>query len=286
MESPPHGLPPAVARIFERSERVEPLLAHRGLAKHVGSRRLEPLLVRSPPPGLPTDDLRKHGRSGDARGIEISDKLSPRWDDNPSPSPRLVVDDKGDNLLGHEPMPFRPRPPPGPKPKASRARMVYSSTEQAENVYLAPVVPGLPHAARPAKRRPQHRHRKAESRAAGEVHPAPSPAGQATRPLPPSASSPAPAAHTQKQANPVQKDQRGTQEVREKTIQRQKQQEKKEQKPLTEGEKEAARVSVCDDIIGAVLSNGLSGYMHEEEDDGLEIVEPVDEDGFEIIELL
>lgn len=216
----------------------------------------------------------------------MSDKLSPRWVDSPSPGPRLMADDRGDNLLGHEPLPFRPRPPPGPKPKASRARMVYSSTEMAENVYLAPVVPGLPHAARPAKRRPQHRHRKAESRAAGEVHPAPSPgpAGQATRPLPASASSPAIVADTKKPVNPVPKDQRGTQEVTEKPNQKPKQQEKKGQKPLTEGEKEAARVSVCEDIIGAVVSNGLFAFVHEEEDDGLEIVEPVDDEGFETIE--
>eukprot|EP00930_Biecheleria_cincta_P102610 TRINITY_DN94392_c0_g1_i1.p1 TRINITY_DN94392_c0_g1~~TRINITY_DN94392_c0_g1_i1.p1 ORF type:complete len:285 (+),score=46.73 TRINITY_DN94392_c0_g1_i1:64-918(+) len=282
MESPPIGLPPAVARIFERSERVEPLLAHRGLAKHVGSRRLEPLLVRSPPPGFPADDLRNHGRSGDARGIEFSDRLSPRWDDSPGPSPRLAADDRVDNLFGLEPLPMsvRPRPPPGPKPKASRARMVYSSTELAENVYLAPVVPGL---ARPAKRRP-HRPRKAESRAAVEVHPAPSPVGQAARPLPPSASSPAFVADTKKQVNPVQKNQRGTQEAKEKLIRQPKQQERKEQKPLSQGEKEAALASVCDDVIGAVLSDGFSCLVLAEEDDGLEIVESVDEDGFEIME--
>lgn len=272
MKGAPPGLPPAVARIFERFGKVEPLLAHRDLARHAGSRRLEPLLVRSPPPTLPTDDTRKNALSPRCDSVSPEPR-SRRFDDSPEPRSRSVADHRTDDPFVHEPVSFRPRPPLGPKPKAGRIRMqVYSSSGNlAEKAYLAPIVPGLPHTAPPAKRRPQHRYRKVESRASRGAR---SPSDSSIRPLPD--------ADTRKVANAVKKGQRGAQETRGKISPQPKHREKKQK--LTKGERETAQASVCEDIIGAAISDGISGWVREEEDDGLEIVEPVDDEGFETIE--
>jgi len=156
MHAPRAVLPPAVARIFERADRLEPLFAHRA---HKGQRLgplpqapsfPEPIDLESRPP-------RQRGRSWDFRGDQ-----SPEL----QPSPR----DEELEATGHElfsnsyPHPsFQPQPPPGRSPRSQKAAR---SARLAQMVYSAPVVPGLP--VWPRKRRPQslprHRDRSADAR--------------------------------------------------------------------------------------------------------------------------
>mmetsp|Transcript_12009 Transcript_12009/g.22629 ORF Transcript_12009/g.22629 Transcript_12009/m.22629 type:complete len:238 (+) Transcript_12009:2-715(+) len=142
-------MPPALTRIFERVDRLEPLFAHRAQK----GKRLGPLLHHAPPPSFPDAIIDLESRPPRQRGSS--------WEyrgGDQSPSPRARPDDlevlepRGHGAFSQSyPHPAF-SPPPGPR--SPRKQGAGSSAVLAETVYGAPVVPGIP----PVwirKRRPQ-----------------------------------------------------------------------------------------------------------------------------------
>eukprot|EP00434_Breviolum_minutum_P004061 symbB.v1.2.003575.t1/scaffold204.1/size273638/24 len=143
------GLPPAVARIFEKADRLEPLFAHRAhKGKRLGPLPQQPLFpepidleMRPPRQRGPSWDFQGEGSPGktalEAREVELFSQSYP----HPS-------------FLEGPPVPMAmrmaPQPPMGSR--SPRKQRVGRSDVLAEMVYSAPVVPGLQ--LWPRKRRP------------------------------------------------------------------------------------------------------------------------------------
>ncbi|CAL1160554.1 unnamed protein product [Cladocopium goreaui] len=150
------GLPPAVARIFEKADRLEPLFAHRAQK----GKRLGPL----PPQPIFPERIDLESRPPRHRGAS--------WDFQGEDSPGKTASDEQEALeatreaelfsqsyphpsfLEGPPVPMAmrmvPQPPMGSR--SPRKQRVARSDVLAEMVYSAPVVPGLQ--LWPRKRRP------------------------------------------------------------------------------------------------------------------------------------
>mmetsp|Transcript_51566 Transcript_51566/g.81859 ORF Transcript_51566/g.81859 Transcript_51566/m.81859 type:complete len:976 (-) Transcript_51566:151-3078(-) len=156
--------PPAVTRIFERLERIEPLLAHRGNLKHPGLTRLAPLLAPDPTPydGGQADFRHPHkrgrGRRHKVGGCQYSHASLPPPQKSHSSLPPLHGSNS-ENALAQTSLessgnggPMQPAPPLVPRAMPPRPPVAPSSALLAAGVYSASIVPGMPGKAR--RRRP------------------------------------------------------------------------------------------------------------------------------------
>eukprot|EP00931_Biecheleriopsis_adriatica_P074595 TRINITY_DN48621_c0_g1_i1.p1 TRINITY_DN48621_c0_g1~~TRINITY_DN48621_c0_g1_i1.p1 ORF type:complete len:269 (-),score=38.81 TRINITY_DN48621_c0_g1_i1:52-858(-) len=252
-----YGLPPAVARIFERTERVEPLLAHRGLGKHPGSKRLSPLLAAhsSSIPTLPepVDMESRRGRSFDALARRGADR-----------SYYAEASDAEETQPGSvSPM---PRPPPGPPGARPVRKSFVRSATLAGSVYNAPIVPGLP----PVKKRPRPRGIK--------LRPAATTAPEAPEPV--EAEAPPPRGSTEFRDDgtrvlPVQKEQRGTREMREQVTKRPTAKQAAKAQGGQEASKAADHHVVSKDCVSQALLSAVTSFVSEEDVHDCETVEEV-----------
>lgn len=148
------GLPPAVARIFERADRLEPLFAHRSHK----SNRIGPLPMQMPmfPESIDLESRppRQRGRSWDFRSGDSGEGSPGR---KPTGDEHEVLESTREAELFAQsyphpsflegppvPMAMRMAPPPPMGSRSPRQQKVARSDVLAEMVYSAPVVPGLP----------------------------------------------------------------------------------------------------------------------------------------------
>lgn len=178
--------PPAVLRIFERFERIEPIIAHRR-PKHLSMMHLTPLLSTPPPLPKEVGDDQAHARRR-ARSFSRKKVSKPVQASGPSPP---------STPQSPEPCQDAPRPPAGQKPALRKAMppppwltphwdplfgdgflpVPPLAASLAGGVYGAPVVPGLgvPSSSRRFRRKCQRSASPSGQRGAQERSPARSP---------------------------------------------------------------------------------------------------------------
>jgi len=173
--------PPAVVRIFERFERIEPIIAHRR-PKHMGMMHLAPLLSAPPPLQKYLGDdqahLRRRARSSSRRkapkplqGSAPSPPSTPRSPEPSQDAPRPPA--------GQRPPLRRPMPPPpwltphwDPLESEQFLPVPPLAANLASGVYGAPVVPGLPGSRRFRRRRQRSAHDSSPARSPSPQLPA------------------------------------------------------------------------------------------------------------------
>eukprot|EP00933_Yihiella_yeosuensis_P005262 TRINITY_DN109748_c0_g1_i1.p1 TRINITY_DN109748_c0_g1~~TRINITY_DN109748_c0_g1_i1.p1 ORF type:complete len:298 (+),score=53.79 TRINITY_DN109748_c0_g1_i1:85-978(+) len=122
------GLPPAVARIFEREERAEPSSSQKTPRRH----RLGPLRENASPSPITLRDM----HCSSPQGFKVIESLAAAAADARAEEGGVVS--TGNYLVA------APPPPPGPKNGRRPPSAVPCATSLAPSVYLAPVIPRCP----------------------------------------------------------------------------------------------------------------------------------------------